>query len=89
MAQSLAQSLAQAHIGQRPRDFGRQVGLGAPALRDGLAYWRAQLQGIEPLELPADRPRAAERDVSGSGVPVQLTGERAAAEVLVALQAPG
>lgn len=60
--------------------------LGAPALRDGLAYWRAQLQGIEPLELPADRPRAAERDVSGSGVPVQLTGERAAAIEAVSRQ---
>ena len=53
--------------------------LSGSAQRRGLDYWRQQLQGIEPLDLPTDRPRAAERDVSGSGVPLALSGERAAA----------
>jgi|NGEPerStandDraft_6_1074524.scaffolds.fasta_scaffold00031_12 amino acid adenylation domain-containing protein len=53
--------------------------LSGPSLRSGLDYWRGQLHGVEPLELPTDRPRAAERDVSGSGVPVTLSGDRATA----------
>ena len=60
--------------------------LTGPALRDGLDYWRRQLQGIEPLDLPTDRPRTADRDVSGSGVPVELAGDRAAAVEVVSRQ---
>ncbi|WP_420121634.1 amino acid adenylation domain-containing protein, partial [Nakamurella sp.] len=57
----------------------QQDRLAGAALAEGLAYWREQLRGVEPLALPADRPRAAERDVSGAGVPVHLAGDRAAA----------
>jgi amino acid adenylation domain-containing protein len=31
--------------------------LRGPALEDQLGYWRKQLAGLDPLELPADRPR--------------------------------
>jgi amino acid adenylation domain-containing protein len=53
--------------------------LAGPALQTGLGHWRDRLRGVEPLELPADRPRAAERDPSGAGVPVALSGDRAVA----------
>ncbi|MCP4656953.1 MAG: amino acid adenylation domain-containing protein, partial [bacterium] len=33
--------------------------LGAEVIGPQLAYWRAQLAGIEPCELPPDRPRSA------------------------------
>ncbi|MCJ1678507.1 amino acid adenylation domain-containing protein, partial [Streptomyces sp. APSN-46.1] len=33
-----------------------------------LAHWREALAGIEPLHLPTDRPRPAERDPRGAGV---------------------
>ncbi|MGX1756540.1 amino acid adenylation domain-containing protein [Streptomyces lydicus] len=35
-----------------------------------LAHWRDALDGIVPLDLPADRPRPAERDPRGAVVPV-------------------
>ncbi|MCC5863320.1 MAG: amino acid adenylation domain-containing protein, partial [Gammaproteobacteria bacterium] len=34
-------------------------------LRPELAYWRRQLQGLEPLILPADRPRPAQQTFRG------------------------
>ena len=36
-------------------------------------WWRRQLDGIEPLELPADRPRPAARTWSGDVLPFVLT----------------
>ncbi|MER7583674.1 amino acid adenylation domain-containing protein [Kitasatospora sp. NPDC097691] len=37
-----------------------------------LGYWRERLAGLEPLELPADRPRPAVRDWRGAAVPVEV-----------------
>ncbi|MEU2758456.1 amino acid adenylation domain-containing protein, partial [Streptomyces albidoflavus] len=51
--------------------------LGGEALAGELAYWREQLAGLEPLELPIDRPRPAVREAGGSqyafAVPAGLT----------------
>ena len=33
--------------------------------RDALSYWKAQLDGLEPLELPTDRPRPPVQGYSG------------------------
>ncbi|MEN9726793.1 MAG: hypothetical protein RL434_1159 [Pseudomonadota bacterium] len=35
------------------------------AYRESLARWKAQLSGLEPLELPTDHPRTAEVDYTG------------------------
>lgn len=44
-----------------------------------LGYWRQQLAGLTPLELPADRPRGAVRDWAGDRVeltvPAALAGQ--------------
>ncbi|ANN17189.1 non-ribosomal peptide synthetase [Amycolatopsis orientalis] len=40
--------------------------LTGPALRPHLAYWRQRLDGLEPLALPTDRPRAAQRSTEGA-----------------------
>lgn len=37
-----------------------------PAADEGLAYWQERLAGLEPLELPADRPRPAVRTGRGA-----------------------
>ncbi len=37
-----------------------------------LAYWKKQLAGIEPLELPTDRPRPAVRTGDGASTPLVL-----------------
>ncbi|MGH7744038.1 MAG: amino acid adenylation domain-containing protein, partial [Candidatus Dormibacteria bacterium] len=51
--------------------------LSGPALDDGLAYWRGQLQDLAPLELPTDRPRPAVQTSAGASyrfvVPAQVT----------------
>ncbi|MEV6163999.1 amino acid adenylation domain-containing protein [Streptomyces sp. NPDC052052] len=44
-----------------------------------LAHWRAALDGIEPVELPTDRPRPAVRDPRGAVVPFRVPQETAAA----------
>ncbi|MFF9077669.1 amino acid adenylation domain-containing protein [Streptomyces sp. NPDC014872] len=47
------------------------------ALDEELAYWKTQLAGLEPLELPTDRPRPAVRGTGGAlhafDVPTALT----------------
>src|SRR5207237_6856345 len=52
--------------------------LAGAVLADQLAYWRRQLAGVEPLELPTDRPRPAVQTrngaVHGFAVPAPLTG---------------
>ncbi|MEY9930941.1 amino acid adenylation domain-containing protein, partial [Catenulispora sp. GP43] len=40
-------------------------------------YWRDQLAGGEPLELPTDRPRPAQRDWTGQMVPFDVPAELA------------
>ncbi|MBT2890617.1 non-ribosomal peptide synthetase, partial [Streptomyces sp. McG2] len=51
--------------------------LGGEALAGELAYWREQLAGLEPLDLPTDRPRPAVRETGGAqyafAVPAGLT----------------
>ncbi|MGW1108617.1 amino acid adenylation domain-containing protein [Streptomyces sp. NPDC002540] len=43
-----------------------------------LDYWRGQLAGLAPLELPTDRPRPAVRDGAGSAVAFEVPGPLAA-----------
>jgi amino acid adenylation domain-containing protein/non-ribosomal peptide synthase protein (TIGR01720 family) len=45
----------------------------------GIAYWHDRLDGITPLDLPADRPRPAERDWSGDEVSFPVPQQLAAA----------
>jgi natural product biosynthesis luciferase-like monooxygenase protein/amino acid adenylation domain-containing protein/FkbM family methyltransferase len=47
-------------------------------LEEQLSYWRRQLAGLEPLELPTDRPRPARRGHRGGQVPVALGRELSA-----------
>ncbi|MFC9654090.1 amino acid adenylation domain-containing protein, partial [Streptomyces sp. NPDC056937] len=53
--------------------------LAGEALDSQIAYWREQLDGLEPLELPTDRPRPLVRTAAGSThvftVPVELTDQ--------------
>ncbi|MFD2419029.1 amino acid adenylation domain-containing protein, partial [Amycolatopsis pigmentata] len=45
------------------------------ALAGQLDFWRAALAGIEPLELPSDRPRPAVRSGAGSAVTFRVSPE--------------
>src|SRR5205814_4786007 len=51
--------------------------LSGAGLDDRLGYWRGQLDGIAPLDLPTDRPRRAVRSSAGAvhefEVPAELT----------------
>ncbi|MFE2085322.1 non-ribosomal peptide synthase/polyketide synthase, partial [Streptomyces scopuliridis] len=51
--------------------------LAGEALDSQIDYWRGQLEGLEPLELPTDRPRPLVRTASGNthifAVPAELT----------------
>jgi non-ribosomal peptide synthetase component F/thioesterase domain-containing protein len=40
-----------------------------------IAYWRRRLQGYEPLEIPADRPRNSSSTFAGEIISVALPGE--------------
>ncbi|MDY7093675.1 MAG: non-ribosomal peptide synthase/polyketide synthase [Acidobacteriota bacterium] len=53
--------------GQRP---GQRIEEGAGA--EELAWWVRRLEGLEPLELPADRPRSAERGLDAGQLAVAL-----------------
>ncbi|MDQ4102221.1 MAG: amino acid adenylation domain-containing protein, partial [Actinomycetota bacterium] len=48
-------------------------------LQPHLAYWRRQLAGVEPLELPTDRPRPPLRTTAGAvhrhDLPAELVGD--------------
>ncbi|MEV7287858.1 amino acid adenylation domain-containing protein [Streptomyces sp. NPDC093252] len=44
-----------------------------------LAHWRSVLDGLTPIELPADRPRPAVRDPRGAVVPLRVPPATAAA----------
>jgi amino acid adenylation domain-containing protein len=54
------------------------------ALDRELAYWRERLAGLPVLELPADRPRPARRDVRGATRALRLEEEAAAAVLALA-----
>ncbi|GAB1510049.1 non-ribosomal peptide synthase/polyketide synthase [Actinophytocola sp. KF-1] len=41
-------------------------------LEDKLAYWEDRLRGLEPLDLPTDRPRPAERGPAGAVLPFEF-----------------
>ena len=58
----------------------QRVWLRGEALDARLAYWRRQLgDGLEPLRLPADRPRSAVRSDRGGVVALAFAGEETAA----------
>ncbi|AHH97301.1 non-ribosomal peptide synthase/polyketide synthase [Kutzneria albida] len=40
--------------------------LSGPAVEERLAYWRCKLSGVQPLELPTDRPRPPVRTSAGA-----------------------
>ncbi|MFE9564782.1 amino acid adenylation domain-containing protein, partial [Streptomyces sp. NPDC006487] len=46
--------------------------LNGGALGNQIGHWKQQLAGLEPLELPTDRPRPAVRDASGDSVAFAL-----------------
>src|SRR5690349_6681417 len=66
-------------------------------LQQQLDYWRKQLQGVAPLELPRDRPRRSERSYRAANAGLKLTkelteslrklGERAGATLYMTLLA--
>ncbi|MFB8413640.1 amino acid adenylation domain-containing protein, partial [Streptomyces albidoflavus] len=51
----------------------------AEALEERIGYWRERLAGLEPLELPTDRPRPAVRTSAGAqhhfAIPAELARE--------------
>ncbi|MGW2515325.1 amino acid adenylation domain-containing protein, partial [Streptomyces scopuliridis] len=49
--------------------------LAGDTLDGQLAYWRGQLDGLEPLELPTDRPRPAVRSSAGALHPFEVPEE--------------
>ncbi|GAA1973185.1 non-ribosomal peptide synthetase [Kitasatospora viridis] len=49
--------------------------LGEPVLADQLAYWQQRLAGLQPLELPTDRPRPAVRDPRGALLTVDVPAD--------------
>jgi len=44
-----------------------------------LAYWRRELDGVEPLEIPTDRPRTSRRGLRGASLGFELATDDAAA----------
>ncbi|WP_246083056.1 amino acid adenylation domain-containing protein [Nonomuraea diastatica] len=52
---------------------------GLPPSRRDLEFWRDRLAGLEPLDLPADRPRPPERTYAGAAHTFPLDPEVAAA----------
>ncbi|WP_246080034.1 non-ribosomal peptide synthetase [Nonomuraea mesophila] len=52
---------------------------GLPPSRRDLDFWRDRLAGLEPLDLPADRPRPPERTYAGAAHTFPLDAEVAAA----------
>ena len=87
----LVDELAALYAGEKPapldigyRDYSRwhHDRLAGPLRERQLAYWREQLAGLEPLELPTDRPRPPVRGTQGAirryELPAELTGQLAA-----------
>jgi amino acid adenylation domain-containing protein len=63
--------------GTNHQDYARwqRVALDDKVLRTELAFWKAELCGVQPLQLPFDRRRAVARTSRGSFVPLPLPGE--------------
>ncbi|MEV6951754.1 non-ribosomal peptide synthase/polyketide synthase [Streptomyces sp. NPDC051183] len=86
--QIFAQDLSAYYRGSRPAseltvqyaDFAawQQKNTEGPALDQHLAYWRDRLDGVAPLDLPADRPRPAVRSSAGAAVALDLPAQLAA-----------
>ncbi|HLT27545.1 MAG TPA: amino acid adenylation domain-containing protein, partial [Zeimonas sp.] len=53
--------------------------LASGAGQAALAYWREQLAGIEPIELPTDRPRPRIGSLRGGSLPFTIPADRVAA----------
>jgi amino acid adenylation domain-containing protein len=53
--------------------------LGGELLGRDLSYWKGQLAGLEPIELPTDRPRPRVQSLRGGRVPAVLSPELATA----------
>jgi amino acid adenylation domain-containing protein/non-ribosomal peptide synthase protein (TIGR01720 family) len=60
------EELAPAPIGYRDYSRWHHDRLAGPLRERQLAYWREQLAGLEPLELPTDRPRPPVRGTHGA-----------------------
>ncbi len=61
--------------------------LAGPAAQSHVDYWKRRLAGIEPLELPTDRPRPATQTYHGDFV--ELTVDRATTDALGELSRRG
>src|SRR5262249_51980490 len=44
-----------------------------------LTYWRRELAGVEPLDMPTDRPRASRRSLRGASVGFEIPPAHASA----------
>ena len=75
-----------AHVAGRPapaappvryRDYAawQREQLTADVVEQEMGYWRKTLDGLEPLDLPTDRPRPAERTPDGAMVPFVLPAD--------------
>ncbi|WP_410640976.1 non-ribosomal peptide synthase/polyketide synthase [Amycolatopsis sp. lyj-346] len=86
----LVDELATLYAGEKPapldigyRDYSRwhRDRLAGPVRDRQLAYWRTQLAGLEPLDLPTDRPRPPVRGTEGAirryALPADLAGKLA------------
>ncbi|MCX4391837.1 non-ribosomal peptide synthetase [Streptomyces sp. NBC_01767] len=80
-AAAAGRSCTPAPFGLQYADFAswqREV-LDGPALAGQSAYWRERLAGVQPLELPADHRRPAERSGRGGTVSFSVPADVAAA----------
>ncbi|MFV2113728.1 amino acid adenylation domain-containing protein [Micromonospora sp. LOL_025] len=55
----------------------------SPRSSEDLDYWRQQLAGVSPLELPTDRPRPPEWEPIGGDISVRVPADLAAAVALI------
>jgi amino acid adenylation domain-containing protein len=45
------------------------------ALEEQMAYWKRQLEGLSPMELPTDRPRPITKTINGGHLSARFSGE--------------
>ena len=58
-------------------------------LEEQVAYWRQQLAGLAPLELPADRPRPAAQSFDGGAERIEVPADVVAALAALAMRERG